>query len=94
MSASSEVGTIPLTKVTEVVVLQQGVECSDEFSHKVGRVGVMGFGYGMHDSEVVVGEADGDAVWERWLIGWEESPLPFSDSRAGGCDEVFLGGHA
>ena len=31
----------------------------------------MGFGYGMHDSEIVVGEADGDAVWERvhWMGG-------------------------
>ncbi len=70
------------------------VEYLDEFSYEVGRVGVVAFGCGMQDSEVVVGEADGDAVWESWFIGWEESPLSFSDSRAGGCDEVFLGGPA
>ena len=88
-----EVGTIPLTRVTEVVVLRL-TEYLDEFSYEVGRVGVVVFGCGMQDSEVVVGEADGDAVWESLFVGWEESPNPFADSRAGGCGVVFLGGHA
>ena len=72
--------------VLETDVLQQRVECSDEFSYKVGSVGAIGFGCSMQNLEIAVGLADGDAVWESWFIGWEESPLSFSDSRAGGCD--------
>ena len=80
------------TRVTEVVVLQLA-ECLDEFSYQIGSVGVVVFGCGMQDSEIAVGQADGDAVWESWSFGRTESPLSFSDSRAGGCDVVFLGGH-
>ncbi len=36
----------------------QWVECLDEFSYKIGSVGVVVFGCGLQNSEVVVREAN------------------------------------